>query len=266
MDFMDGCSCVRRRFPALDEARCEILRPCRDPGLDFRDGKPGGRLDFGRRKPDRPAVTRAVKPDMLPAGFLARRDAADFLRFFLHADAHFLVELAHGGRRIVLAGIQMPGNAGVPDAGMGVLEHRALLEQQIAAFVENEHMHRAVQQLLRMHLAAGLLAGDLIVFIHHIEDLAGFLRQVLERIRIAEPGELHPLGERQFLRTRGDGHSEILRDFLPRGALRELFLELLPPLGESPADQFIEQAVIERRQSRGPRTQNRHAESIRGRG
>ena len=69
-------------------------------------------------------------------------------------DAHFLIQLANGGGLVVLAGVEVAGNAGVPEAGAHVLEQRAFLQQQVAAFVENEDVDGAVDELSARGLRA----------------------------------------------------------------------------------------------------------------
>jgi hypothetical protein len=115
-----------------------------------------------------------------------------------------------------------------------------------------------VKEFAGMDLVARFLPDHHVVFIHHIENLRGFLRQVFERMHIAGPGEIHPLFEREFLRADGHRNLQICRDFLPWSARGQLLAELLAALGESAADQLIEQAPVECGQTRCPRAQNGH--------
>ena len=70
-------------------------------------------------------------------------------------------------------------------------------------------MHCAVQQPLRVHFATRGLAGDLIMFIDDIKNLARLLRQVFERMSVAGAGERDPLGEIEFFRASGGGDAKL---------------------------------------------------------
>ena len=83
-----------------------------------------------------------------------------------------------------------------------------MLQQDIAALVEDQDMHRAVQQTLRVHFATRGLAGDLIMFINDIKNFARFLRQVFERMGVAGAGERDPFREIEFLRASGGGNAK----------------------------------------------------------
>ena len=152
----------------------------------------------------------AVESDVFPAGGGGWLESCDFGGWAFCFDAHFFGELANGRCFVGFAGIEMTRNTGVPHARVSILEHRALLQQQIAAFVENQDMHRAVQQPLRMHFATRGLAGDLIMFIDNIKNLARLLRQVLERMGVAGAGERDPFCEIEFFRAGGGWHAKIL--------------------------------------------------------
>lgn len=109
---------------------------------------------------------------MLPAGLFARSNSGDFRRLLGHTNAHFLLQFADCRWRVVLASIQMTGNARIPNTGVRVLKHRPLLQKQIPAFVENENMHRPMQELFRMNFPTGFPADDLIILIHDVKNLA----------------------------------------------------------------------------------------------
>ena len=201
-------------------------------------------------------MASAVEANVFPAGFDAGCDARDFLGRGLGGDAHFLVKLADGGGFVGLAGVEVAGNAGVPQAGAHVFEERAFLEKKVAAFVENEDMDGAVGELLRVDFRAGGGADDLVVSIDHVEDFPGFLRHVFERMRVVGAGEIDPLCEREFLAADGGGDSEAGGGFLPRRAVGQLFFELLAALGEAAADELVKQPVVKSGQSADTRSEH----------
>ena len=188
-----------------------------------------------------------IDPDVFPAGGLGGADAGDFLRDH-PADAHFLLELADGCRGVILTGIEVAGHAGTPQPRMHILEAGPLLEQKLAAFVENQHMHRAVQQLPGMHISPGGRANDLIAGIDHIKHFPGPLRAIFERVRVVGVGEFEPLGQSEFLATHGGGQAEAGGEGFPRRCGRQVFFELFAALGKAAADQFIKQARVKGRQ------------------
>src|SRR5712671_1579398 len=65
----------------------------------------------------------------------------------------------------------MAGGGRVPRSRKGVFFGRALLQEDFAAAIENQHMHRAMLQAEPVDFAAALLAYHLIGVIHHIENL-----------------------------------------------------------------------------------------------
>lgn len=198
-----------------------------------------------RRVADGAGVLGLVEADVFPTGVLAGGDAGDFGGWFVGGDAHFLVEFAECGGGVVFAGVEVAGDGRVPVAGVDVLEHRALLEEEVAAFVEDEDVDGAVEELSGVDVLAGCLSGDVVVFIDDVEDFAVFLWEVLEGVGVAGAGEFDPGGEVEFLGACGEGEVELFGDGGPVGAGRELFFELFPALGESAADEFVEEAVVE---------------------
>ena len=108
--------------------------------MDMIHGQPQSGFDLGTGEMQGAIVAGVIDPDMFPTGGFGGADAGAFHRDDA-VDAHFLSEFADGCRRIILAGIEVPGHAGIPKPRMHILEPRPLLEQKVVAFVENHHVH-----------------------------------------------------------------------------------------------------------------------------
>ena len=85
--------------------------------------------------------------------------------------AQFLAQLAPGGRRIILARVEVTAAGGIPAAGKGILSQAPALEKNPAAGVVHDDMDGAMTQLSGVDFAAGRAADDEVVAIDHVEQL-----------------------------------------------------------------------------------------------
>ncbi len=72
---------------------------------------------------------------------------------------------------------------------------RALLQVDVAAFVDDEDVHRPVQQLACMDFSSRELAGHLIVLVHHVEHLARLLSRIDLAALLVVASDVNPLRE-----------------------------------------------------------------------
>ena len=112
----------------------------------------------------------AVHPDELLRRCFAGVDLEQPLRHGGQLEADFFSRFAQSTGVIRLTGIDMTGDGRVPRAGEAVFFHRALLQEQLALGVEDEQVNGAVTQAKPVHLAARLLANDMVVRINDVED------------------------------------------------------------------------------------------------
>ena len=85
-------------------------------------------------------------------------------------EADFLLELAHSARIIILPCVHVARSRGVPDAGLSILFHGSLLEEDVSGSVEHQDMRRAVHQSKPMNFGPGLLTDHLVLGIHDVKN------------------------------------------------------------------------------------------------
>ena len=84
--------------------------------------------------------------------------------------ADFLLKLAHSARIIIFPSVYMARSRGVPDAGLSILFHRSLLEENVSGTVEYQDMRRAVHQSKPMNFRPWLLADHLVLGIDYVKN------------------------------------------------------------------------------------------------
>jgi hypothetical protein len=75
----------------------------------------------------------------------------------------------------------MTGGGGSPQAGALVLQHRALLQEELARAVEHEHMHGPVPEPSRVDFGPRRAVDHAIHLVHHIEEFVHVGREKAER-------------------------------------------------------------------------------------
>src|ERR1039458_5361167 len=109
----------------------KILWALRHPAHDFLRRKPTAALDLLRVQPERPFCLAAINPDMLLIRFGAGGELEEPLWGRAQLQADFLAQLAHGAGIIILPGVHVARGGRIPQAGLAVLGHGALLQADL---------------------------------------------------------------------------------------------------------------------------------------
>src|SRR5262245_29265710 len=112
-----------------------------------------------------------VGPDKFLPGFSARLHFKQPFRHALQPHAQLLPHFPQRTGIVLFPLIQMPRSRGIPDSRKTILLQRTLLQEQLAARIENQDMHRPMFQPALMHLAAWRLANDFVQIIDDIKNL-----------------------------------------------------------------------------------------------
>src|ERR1051325_7964226 len=133
--------------------------------------EPCARFDLVRMQRERPFVLTAVYPDVFHARFGRGSEFEESLQWPSASDPKLLAQFADGACVVVLAAIEMTRRRRIPRPGEAVLFHRALLQKNLTARIENQNVNGAVLQPEAMNLRAGVAANDLITVVHNVENL-----------------------------------------------------------------------------------------------
>ena len=137
----------------------------------------------------------------------------------------------------------MAGRGRVPAAGVAVFPDRALLQEEVAAAVEEQHMHGPVPQVVHMHEIARFRPQHPVAFIHHVEHLG----PALGRRGAGDSCQRFPLGQRQLLGPDGFRNLQRGGDIRPfRFELGHEIAELFSPLRKSSAHERVEERFVQR--------------------
>src|SRR5688500_15517352 len=132
--------------------------------------KPFPALNLLRVQGERPFGMTTINPDMFHTGFRRRGKFEQPARWSRRDQPKFLLQFAQGARIIVLAAIEMARGRRIPGAGEAILLHRTLLQKNLAARIEHQHVHRTVLQSKAVDLWPRVASDDLVTIIYHIED------------------------------------------------------------------------------------------------
>ena len=117
---------------------------------------------------------------------------------------------------------------------MPILPARALLQEQLAAAVENEQVHGAMAQVIPMHFRAGFGSDDAIIFIHDRERFSRVVTGIRRDRRAHQIRQRDPLFERYFFRTRLQRRADFCRRCGPvRKEIFEQLSDLFSALGKT---------------------------------
>ena len=191
-------------------------------------------------------MLRGENLDEFLSGVRAGADFSD--RGESGADPEFFFRFPRGGGGIGLAGFEVPCGTRIPFAGLAVLPGGAFLEEEFAPAVEDENVHRAMEEGAVVDFAAGAGADDFVLLVDDIE-LFPVMLGGCRRGGIEDAGQGDPLRDGKIFGAAGRGK------ILPRapsgpnpGVDFEQGAELFAALAEAALDEVVEKNGTNRRE------------------
>jgi len=165
-----GSRSLLDRLPDEHEAAGEIGWTLRDPARNFLRREPSAAFDFLRLQYKRTFRCASIHPDELEAGLWATIDFEKALQRSGQLHAQFFPQFAHGAGVVALADIQMSGSGRIPRPWEAVLSHGTLLQEQVSAGVEDEHVNGSVKEPLLMDFPPQPLTDHFIAFVYDVKS------------------------------------------------------------------------------------------------
>ena len=229
--------CGGEKFADFEKAGGEIAGAGGQPCADQCEGEKEGVFDFGGWKHVGTVMFCGENFDEFLTGVRAGADFAD--RGEVGADPEFFFCFPRGGGGISLAGFEVSRGARIPFAGLAVFPGGTFLQKEFTLAVEDQNVHRAVEQGAVVDLLAGAGVDDFVLLIDDIECFSVLLGGS-RRGGVESAGQGDPLRDGKIFGPAGGGKIVPGAPSGPNGGVGfEQGAKLLAALAKTALDELV---------------------------